>query len=65
MPLVVSSAFRELAPNYEVCEIFAGKHEEIRRMAAGVIAQKLGAHGVVTHERARFSTSVLRYFSSL
>ena len=50
VPPVVSSAFRELAPNYEVREIFAGKREEIRRVAAGVIAQKLGTDGVVVKE---------------
>jgi regulator of protease activity HflC (stomatin/prohibitin superfamily) len=50
VPPVVASAFRELAPNYMVKEIFASRREEIRRIAAGAIAQRLGADGVVVKE---------------
>ena len=46
VPPVVANAFRELAPNYQVKEIFASRREEIRRMAATAIAQKLGSDGV-------------------
>jgi regulator of protease activity HflC (stomatin/prohibitin superfamily) len=50
VPPVVASAFRELAPNYTVNEMFASQREKIRRMAAGVIAQKLGADGIAVKE---------------
>ena len=39
VPPVVASAFREIAPNYLVRELFATHREEIRREAAGAIAQ--------------------------
>ena len=50
VPPVVSSAFRELAPNYVVRDVFADKREEMRRIAGGVIARKLGGDGVVVKE---------------
>lgn len=50
VPPVVASAFRELAPNYMVKEMFASRREEIRRIAAGAIAQKLATDGVVVKE---------------
>jgi regulator of protease activity HflC (stomatin/prohibitin superfamily) len=50
VPPVVASAFRELAPNYMVKEMFASRREEIRKAAAGTIAAKLGADGIVVKE---------------
>lgn len=50
VPPVVASAFRELAPNYLVREVFAAKREEVRKEAAAVIAQKLAGDGVVVKE---------------
>jgi regulator of protease activity HflC (stomatin/prohibitin superfamily) len=50
VPPVVSSTFRELAPNYQVREVFAAKREEVRRQAAAVITQKLAGDGVVVKE---------------
>lgn len=50
VPPVVASAWRELAPNYTVREIFSTKREEVRRRAAAVITQKLGADGVIVEE---------------
>src|SRR5579863_9499291 len=50
VPPVISAAFRELAPNYQVREMFAAKREEVRRQAAAVIAQKLAGDGVVVKE---------------
>ena len=50
VPPVVSSSFRELAPNYLVREVFAAKREDIRRLAATLITQKLAGDGVVVKE---------------
>jgi len=50
VPPVVASAWRELAPNYTVREVFATRREEIRQKAATVIAQKLAADGIVVKE---------------
>ena len=50
VPPVVSSSFRELAPNYLVREVFAAKREEVRRQAATLITQKLAGDGVVVKE---------------
>jgi regulator of protease activity HflC (stomatin/prohibitin superfamily) len=50
VPPVVSSVFRELAPNYTVREVFATKREEIREAAAERIARKLEADGIVVKE---------------
>ena len=50
VPPVVSSAFRELVPNYTVREVFATRREEIRRQAASAIAKRLGADGIVVEE---------------
>lgn len=50
VPAVVASAFRELAPNYMVRELFATKREEIRLAAAGAIGRKLGTDGIVVKE---------------
>jgi regulator of protease activity HflC (stomatin/prohibitin superfamily) len=50
VPPVVASAWRELAPNYTVREIFSTKREEVRRRAATVITKKLSADGVIVEE---------------
>jgi regulator of protease activity HflC (stomatin/prohibitin superfamily) len=50
VPPVVASAWRELAPNYSVREIFSTKREEVRRRAAAVITNKLVADGVIVEE---------------
>ena len=50
VPPVIASAWRELAPNYTVREIFSSKREEVRRQAAQVITRKLGADGIVVKE---------------
>ncbi|MGB7136083.1 MAG: SPFH domain-containing protein, partial [Acidobacteriaceae bacterium] len=47
VPAVVASAWRDLAPNYTVREIFSSKREEVRRLASAVITQKLGADGIL------------------
>lgn len=50
VPAVVASAWRELAPNYTVREVFATKREEIRKKASDVITQKLASDGIVVKE---------------
>src|SRR5215831_3035028 len=50
VPPVVASTFRDLAPNYTVRELFAGKREDIRHMAADRITKKLGADGIIVKE---------------
>ncbi len=50
VPAVVASAWRELVPNYTVREVFASRREEVRKRAEGVIAQKLGADGIIVKE---------------
>jgi regulator of protease activity HflC (stomatin/prohibitin superfamily) len=50
VPPVVASAFRELAPNYTVRDVFSARREEVRTRAAQVITQKLGADGIVVKE---------------
>lgn len=50
VPPVVSSVFRELAPNYTVREVFATRREEIRQLAAGRIAEKLADDGIIVKE---------------
>jgi regulator of protease activity HflC (stomatin/prohibitin superfamily) len=50
VPPVVTSVFRELAPNYVVREVFAAKREEVRKAAAAAIAQKLSVDGVMVKE---------------
>jgi len=47
---VVDSAWRELAPNYTVREIFSSKREEVRRLAAEQITRKLGQDGILVNE---------------
>src|SRR3954454_10124300 len=50
VPPIVASAWRELAPQYTVREIFSTKREEIRSKAAGIITRKLSADGIVVEE---------------
>jgi regulator of protease activity HflC (stomatin/prohibitin superfamily) len=50
VPPVVSSVFRELAPNYTVRELFATRREEIRQNAATRISRKLEADGIIVKE---------------
>jgi regulator of protease activity HflC (stomatin/prohibitin superfamily) len=50
VPAVVASAWRELAPNYTVRDVFAAKREEVRKRASDVITQKLAADGILVKE---------------
>jgi regulator of protease activity HflC (stomatin/prohibitin superfamily) len=50
VPPVVASAWRELAPQYTVREIFSTRREEVRTRAAGIISRKLAADGIVVEE---------------
>jgi regulator of protease activity HflC (stomatin/prohibitin superfamily) len=50
VPPVVASAWRELAPEYTVREIFSTKREEVRARAADIITRKLDADGIVVEE---------------
>lgn len=50
VPPVVASAWRELAPQYTVREIFSSKREEVRAKAAAVITRKLAGDGIVVEE---------------
>jgi regulator of protease activity HflC (stomatin/prohibitin superfamily) len=47
---VVSTIYRQLAPNYETREIFALKREELRSKAADQIKTRLGSDGIVVRE---------------
>lgn len=50
VPPVVASVFREVVPNYTVREVFAVKREEIRKMAADRITERLAKDGVEVKE---------------
>lgn len=50
VPPVVAAEFRDLTPHYLVRELFASKRDEIRREAAGAIAQKLASDAVIVKE---------------
>jgi regulator of protease activity HflC (stomatin/prohibitin superfamily) len=50
VPPVVASAWRDLAPEYTVREIFSTKRDEVRARAAGIITSKLAADGIVVEE---------------
>ena len=50
VPPVVASAWRELAPEYTVREIFSTKREEVRAKASETITSKLGADGIFVEE---------------
>jgi regulator of protease activity HflC (stomatin/prohibitin superfamily) len=47
---VVTSTYRQLAPNYETREIFAVKREELRTKASDAIKNRLAADGIVVRE---------------
>jgi regulator of protease activity HflC (stomatin/prohibitin superfamily) len=47
---VVSSIYRQLAPNYMTREIFATKREELRTTAAEAIKARLGSDGILVRE---------------
>ncbi|HET6928992.1 MAG TPA: SPFH domain-containing protein [Candidatus Acidoferrum sp.] len=47
---VVSSTYRQLAPNYITREIFAVKREELRTQAAEMIKTRLASDGIVVRE---------------
>lgn len=47
---VVTSTYRQLAPDYETREIFALKREELRSKAADAIKARLGSDGIVVRE---------------
>jgi regulator of protease activity HflC (stomatin/prohibitin superfamily) len=50
VPPVVASTFRELAPGYTVRDVFSVRREEIRRLAADQITQKLDKDGIIVKE---------------
>jgi regulator of protease activity HflC (stomatin/prohibitin superfamily) len=50
VPPVVATAFREIAPNYLVRDLFATRREEIRREAAGAITRRLAPDAIVVKE---------------
>jgi regulator of protease activity HflC (stomatin/prohibitin superfamily) len=47
---VVSTIYRQLAPNYVTREIFATKREELRTKAAEAITSRLASDGIVVRE---------------
>jgi regulator of protease activity HflC (stomatin/prohibitin superfamily) len=47
---VVSTIYRQLAPNYVTREIFATKREELRSKAAEAITTRLGSDGIIVRE---------------
>ena len=47
---VVSSSYRQLAPNYMTREIFALKREELRTTGADAIKSRLGTDGILVRE---------------
>src|SRR6202049_4087427 len=47
---VVSTAFRDLAPNYVVREVFASRRDEFRTRSTKTITDRLGSDGIVVKE---------------
>ena len=47
---VVSTTFRDLAPNYVVREVFSAKRDEFRARSTKTITDRLGADGIVVKE---------------
>ena len=47
---MVSSIYRQLAPNYQTREIFAIKREELRSKAADAIKTRLATDGIIVRE---------------
>jgi regulator of protease activity HflC (stomatin/prohibitin superfamily) len=50
VPPTVASVWREIVPNYTVRDVFSAKREEVRQKAAGLIASRLAADGIVVKE---------------
>jgi regulator of protease activity HflC (stomatin/prohibitin superfamily) len=50
MPPVVANAFRQTIASYMVRDVFSTKREEVRRIAADSITQKLAGDGIVVKE---------------
>jgi regulator of protease activity HflC (stomatin/prohibitin superfamily) len=50
VPPVVASAWREVAPNYTVKEMFSTRREDVRQRAAAIITRKLGSDGVIVED---------------
>lgn len=50
VPPVVAGVFRQVIPNYLVREVFAARREEVRKLAADAIQQKLAADGILVKE---------------
>ncbi len=50
VPPVVATAFREIAPNYLVRDLFAARREEIRREATSAITRRLSPDAIVVKE---------------
>ncbi len=47
---VVATAFRDLAPNYVVKEVYATKRDEFRAKSTKTITDRLGADGIIVKE---------------
>src|SRR5947207_10955300 len=64
---VVSTIYRQLAPNYITREIFAAKREELRTTAADAITARLASDGIIVREvlRSEEHTSELQSHSDL
>ncbi|MBV8893542.1 MAG: hypothetical protein JO266_16510, partial [Acidobacteria bacterium] len=50
VPQVVASVWRDLVPGYTVREVFADKREDVRKRAAGAIAQRLASDGIIVKQ---------------
>jgi len=50
VPPVVAGVFRQIVPNYLVRDVFATRREEVRKLAADAIQQKLAADGLLVKE---------------
>jgi regulator of protease activity HflC (stomatin/prohibitin superfamily) len=50
VPPVVAGVFRQVVPNYLVRDVFATRREEVRKLAADAIQQKLAADGLLVKE---------------
>jgi len=50
VPAVVATAYRELAPEYSVREVFSAKREEVRQRSAEIIRKRLAGDGIVVKE---------------
>jgi len=50
VPPVVAGVFRQVIPNYLVRDVFAARREEVRKLAADAIQQKLAADGILVKE---------------